>query len=71
MEIDLEILDMLMANASAKTEIGQQELDTNMIQQVQHLLNQVVLQTLTLKVTGSKHLETKYNQYLTQFIRKH
>ena len=33
MEIDLEILDMLMANASKELSIGQQESDMNMIQQ--------------------------------------
>jgi len=59
MEIDLEILDMLMANASAKTERWSARVGHEYDSASVHSLNQVVLQMLTQKVTGSKHLETK------------
>ena len=70
MEIDLEILDMLMANASAKTEKWSAKVGYELNSSNTHLNNQVVSQTLTLKELGSKHLETKYKQFLTLSTRK-
>ena len=74
MEIDLEILDMLSLNASAKTaywsaKVGFEYDGSGTESDFGHRL--VVLQMHTQKHLGSKLLELRYNQYLTQFIRRH
>ena len=70
MEIDLEILDMLRINASAKTEnYGLQRSVLSLIQN-NVLPRYLVTQMHTQKELGSKLLVTRYSQFLTLFIRR-